>query len=156
MTKLTTVGMKKDVKPKIINGEVFISTTKRKDFDLVMAGICPHCRGNLGDEIRGSGVGVTRTCESCHHRWYLHKRIKRTRCLDCFSEQRRNKRNTSRNNDSLRPLDSQSQRLDTLNGTTYNNSGYAGMAEMADAADLKSAGAILVGSSPSPGTDKGS
>ena len=28
----------------------------------------------------------------------------------------------------------------------------AGMAELADAADLKSAGAILVGSSPSPGT----
>jgi hypothetical protein len=29
---------------------------------------------------------------------------------------------------------------------------FAGVAELADAADLKSAGAILVGSSPTPGT----
>jgi hypothetical protein len=42
--------------------------------------------------------------------------------------------------------------LDTLPPTTYNYSICAGMAEMADAADLKSAGEILVGSSPSPGT----
>ena len=33
----------------------------------------------------------------------------------------------------------------------YNNNS-AGVAELADAADLKSAGAILVGSSPAPGT----
>ena len=32
---------------------------------------------------------------------------------------------------------------------------YAGVAELADAADLKSAGAILVGSSPTPGTMNG-
>ena len=32
------------------------------------------------------------------------------------------------------------------------NSTYAGVAEQADAADLKSAGVILVGSSPTPGT----
>ena len=31
---------------------------------------------------------------------------------------------------------------------------FAGVAELADAADLKSAGAILVGSSPTPGTSQ--
>ena len=45
--------------------------------------------------------------------------------------------------------------LDTPTPTTYNDSESAGMAEMADAADLKSAGEILVGSSPSPGIIKG-
>ena len=44
------------------------------------------------------------------------------------------------------------QRLDTPFLRTYNTFESAGMAEMADAADLKSAGEILVGSSPSPGT----
>jgi hypothetical protein len=42
--------------------------------------------------------------------------------------------------------------LDTIPICAYNSSIHAGMAEMADAADLKSAGAILVGSSPAPGT----
>ena len=42
--------------------------------------------------------------------------------------------------------------LDTPGTSPYNSSGRAGMAELADAADLKSAGEILVGSSPSPGT----
>ena len=42
--------------------------------------------------------------------------------------------------------------LDTPLPTPYNYSGDAGVAELADAADLKSAGATLVGSSPTPGT----
>ncbi len=42
--------------------------------------------------------------------------------------------------------------LDSLPTTPYNYFKCAGMAEVADAADLKSAGVILVGSSPSPGT----
>ena len=46
-----------------------------------------------------------------------------------------------------------SQRLDTLTASTYNSSESAGVAELADAADLKSAGATLVGSSPTPGTN---
>lgn len=41
--------------------------------------------------------------------------------------------------------------LDTCTLQTYNNSGQAGVAELADAADLKSAGVILVGSSPTLG-----
>ena len=44
--------------------------------------------------------------------------------------------------------------LDACYVTPYNNSIRAGVAELADAADLKSAGAILVGSSPTPGTIK--
>ena len=42
--------------------------------------------------------------------------------------------------------------LDTGIAKTYNNVGNAGVAELADAADLKSAGEILVGSSPTLGT----
>ena len=41
--------------------------------------------------------------------------------------------------------------LDAYTANNYNNAS-AGVAEQADAADLKSAGAILVGSSPTPGT----
>ena len=43
------------------------------------------------------------------------------------------------------------QNVDAHPANTYNNSS-AGVAELADAADLKSAGVILVGSSPAPGT----
>jgi glycerol-3-phosphate acyltransferase PlsY len=45
--------------------------------------------------------------------------------------------------------------LDTRTISTYNSFGNAGVAELADAADLKSAGEILVGSSPTPGTTIG-
>jgi transcriptional regulator with XRE-family HTH domain len=43
------------------------------------------------------------------------------------------------------------QKVDTTKSNSYNST-YAGVAEQADAADLKSAGVILVGSSPTPGT----
>ena len=43
--------------------------------------------------------------------------------------------------------------LDLYKATSYNNPS-AGVAELADAADLKSAGAILVGSSPTLGIIK--
>ena len=43
--------------------------------------------------------------------------------------------------------------LDVANDSIYNDANVnAGVAELADAADLKSAGEILVGSSPAPGT----
>ena len=45
--------------------------------------------------------------------------------------------------------------LDAHHTNSYNNLSDAGVAELADAADLKSAGAILVGSSPTPGTKRG-
>ena len=41
--------------------------------------------------------------------------------------------------------------IDDSHSNNYNFR-YAGVAELADAADLKSAGVILVGSSPTPGT----
>ena len=50
--------------------------------------------------------------------------------------------------------DKQSAFLDAFYVTHYNKSVPAGVAELADAADLKSAGAILVGSSPTLGTIK--
>ena len=67
-------------------------------------------------------------------RGYLNHTIKTTRRLACSCD----------------------KNLDANNTNTYNNSN-AGVAELADAADLKSAGEILVGSSPTPGTiaDKG-
>ena len=43
--------------------------------------------------------------------------------------------------------------LDVANASDYNSVDIAGVAELADAADLKSAGAILVGSSPTLGTN---
>ena len=42
----------------------------------------------------------------------------------------------------------------TVTTTTTIILSWAGVAELADAEDLKSSGAILVGSSPSPGTTK--
>ena len=75
-----------------------------------------------------------------------------------FAELRRNKQNNSRNKNTPRTIDSNvssvTNHLDTPPPTPYNYSRYAGMAEQADAADLKSAGEILVGSSPSPGTKR--
>ncbi len=53
----------------------------------------------------------------------------------------------------LRLCGKQSSVLDAHPATYYNNGVRAGVAELADAADLKSAGAILVGSSPAPGTN---
>ena len=46
------------------------------------------------------------------------------------------------------------RKLDANIARGYNNPVNAGVAELADAADLKSAGEILVGSSPTPGTKK--
>jgi len=88
MTKLTTVGSKKAVEPKILSGEILLSTTKRSNFEQVAVGICPHDNGNLGDEIRGSGVGFSRTCESCGHTWYINKKIHTCKCLTCSGTKR--------------------------------------------------------------------
>ena len=46
------------------------------------------------------------------------------------------------------------KQVDACYVTHYNYVVPAGVAELADAADLKSAGAILVGSSPTLGTTK--
>ena len=49
--------------------------------------------------------------------------------------------------------DKEQKHLDSHIVDAYNNNKFhAGVAEVADAADLKSAGVILVGSSPAPGT----
>ena len=77
-------------------------------------------------------------------------RLKRTRCLTCSAERRRHKSRKNPNAPTLPQTNNVS--LDYPALYIYNYSVRAGMAEMADAADLKSAGEILVGSSPSPGT----
>ena len=88
MIKITTVGSKKGVEPNVSSGEIFLSTTKRANFDLVTAGVCPHDNAKLGDEIRSSGVGFNRTCESCGHTWYLNKKIRTCKCLTCSGSKR--------------------------------------------------------------------
>ncbi len=88
MTKLITVGSKKLVKPRILNGEILPSTKRQGNFDLVAAGVCPHDGAKLGDKIRGSGIGVTRVCETCGHRWYLNTKIKTCKCLTCGKQKR--------------------------------------------------------------------
>jgi putative component of toxin-antitoxin plasmid stabilization module len=126
----------------LANTKSLPSTTKRANFDQVAAGVCPHDSARLGDEIRGSGIGVTRVCETCGHRWYLNKKIKTCKCLSCSADKRKAK--------------SVADVLDDADVKTYNHTDarnvHAGVAELADAADLKSAGVILVGSSPTPGT----
>jgi hypothetical protein len=82
------VGSKKAIEPAVLNGEILPSTTKRSNFDLVAAGVCPHDNARLGDEIRGSGVGVTRVCESCGHKWYLNRKIRTCKCLTCSGASR--------------------------------------------------------------------
>ena len=68
--------------------EILLSATKRANFDLVAAGICPHDNAKLGDEIRGSGIGVTRVCETCGHTWYINKKIRTCKCLTCSGAKR--------------------------------------------------------------------
>ena len=122
------------------NTKPLLSTKKRSNFDQVAVGVCPHDSAKLGDEIRGSGIGVTRACTKCGHIWYLNKKIRTTKCQTCSADKRKSVAN----------------KLDDADAKPYNHTDsrndIAGVAELADAADLKSAGVILVGSSPSPGT----
>ncbi len=65
--------------------------------------------------------------------WYLNRKIHTCKCLTCS-------------------YDKKHKKLDAYIVNSYNNTN-AGVAELADAADLKSAGVILVGSSPTLGTN---
>jgi hypothetical protein len=91
MTKQLTIESEKAVKPKVINNKLLPPTTKLSKFDQVAAGTCPHCSGRLGNEVRGSGIGVTRECSQCHHVWYFYKRGDSTgcKCLTCSAEERK-------------------------------------------------------------------
>ena len=156
MTKLATIKSKKAVEPEKANSEILTSTKKRSNFLLVNGGRCPHCDSRLEDEIPSSGIGVTSECSKCHHRWYYYQRgeARGCKCLTCSADTRKRSAGTrKRVADVLNEADVKTNsNLDTVNARLYNNSVRAGMAELADAADLKSAGEILVGSSPSPGT----
>jgi hypothetical protein len=126
------------------------STGKRSNFDLVAGGVCPHDSAKLLDAVACKGVGVIRACSKCQHTWYLNRKIRTTKCQTCASSKRQVAKTDA---NVLSDADAKSNvHLDTPPLTPYNSLVNAGMAELADAADLKSAGAILVGSSPSPGT----
>jgi hypothetical protein len=125
-TKLANLGSNTPSTPMSMNSKSFTSTSKREDFDLVVAGTCPHCRGHLGKEIRGRGAGVNLICKKCGHRWYLNRRIKRTRCLTCFAEQRRNMRNIVRNNMFLSALVPNAPTLDAVLVSQRGNGLYSG------------------------------
>jgi len=121
----TTTGSKKAAEQGRLNTVISQTKPKRTNFQMVAVGICPHDKAQLGDEITGQGVGVTLICEKCGHRWYLNKKIKTCKCLTCSTE----KRSSTKRRDN---------KLDTSTTAAYNNGVYAGVAELADAADLKS------------------
>ena len=87
-TKLATVGTKKVAEPVVANAVTSQKEGKRTNFDLVVVGVCPHDNEKLGEEVRGSGVGVTRVCETCAHKWYINKKIRTCKCLTCNGTKR--------------------------------------------------------------------
>ena len=89
MKKQVIVGTEKAAEPKMLNGEILISTKRRGNFYCVAAGRCPHCTAGLGDEVRTSGIGGVRTYVKCQHRWYLNTRIKTCKCLTCSADKRK-------------------------------------------------------------------
>jgi len=89
MTKQKPLGTKKAMTPKSTKAKTQVITKRLTNFDLVTGGTCPHDNEKLGDEIRGSGVGVTRTCSKCAHTWYLNTKIKACKCLSCSVERRK-------------------------------------------------------------------
>jgi hypothetical protein len=89
MTKQKALGTKKATTPKSTSSKPQVVTKRRTNFDLVAVGVCPHDNEKLGNEIRGSGVGVTRTCEKCAHVWYINTKIKTCKCLSCSVERRK-------------------------------------------------------------------
>jgi hypothetical protein len=52
----TIVGSNSPSNPMSASSKSLISTSKKVDFDLVVAGTCPHCGSLLGKEIRGRGA----------------------------------------------------------------------------------------------------
>ena len=87
-TKRVTVGSKEAVETKTLNSDILSLTKRQGNFYLVAAGVCPHCSGRLGGEVRTSGIGIKRTCDSCGHIWYLNKRIRTCKCLTCYGTRR--------------------------------------------------------------------
>ena len=96
----------------LANTKLLPSTKKRSNFDQVASSICPHDGAKLGDEIRGKGIGVTRVCESCQHRWYLNKKIKTCKCLSCSVDKRKAK--------SVADEASANCKVDSTNAKCYN------------------------------------
>ena len=96
-TKLATLGSKRVVEPQVVNAVISQQPEKRTKFQIVAAGVCPHDNTKLEDEIRGSGVGVTRVCEICGHTWYLNKKIRTCKCLACSGAKRNSKEQTIAN-----------------------------------------------------------
>jgi len=82
-TTPTAPKSKKATKAVKIDKKTSAKTKKMSNFDLVTGGTCPHDGARLGDEIHGRGVGVTRTCETCEHCWYLNAAIRTCKCLTC-------------------------------------------------------------------------
>ena len=82
-TKQANAGSKKAAVSDVVNEELSKLAVKRTNFDLVAVGVCPHCQGRLSSEVVGKGVGVTRVCETCGHRWYVNAKIRTCKCLTC-------------------------------------------------------------------------
>lgn len=65
------------------------NTKKTSNFELVASGKCPHDGANLGDEVAGKKVGITRTCTNCGHAWYLNHKIRTCKCATCSAIKRK-------------------------------------------------------------------
>ena len=150
--KIAIAESKSVVEPKAFNGEILPSTKRTGIYDQIASGICPHDGATLGDSMKTENVvGETRICSKCGHRWYINNKIHTAGCRTCGSLRRC----------CIKSKKPRANVLDVARANAYNKptslypkavATIAGMAELADAADLKSAGVILVGSSPSPGT----
>jgi hypothetical protein len=109
-----------------------LGTSKVSNKDLAGQGICPECHGQLGQLS-----DHYRTCQFCGHRWYVNQHTGSVVCVTCRNKRNVDKRIVSENILSKHKIGSPANGLTLLNSTSY-NSERAGMAELADAKDLKS------------------
>ena len=100
--------------PKHTNTKTQDQPTRRTNFNLVTVGLCPHDQAKLSDEIQGKGVGLSRTCSSCKHIWYLNTKIRTCKCITCSMERRNNphSRNAHSHIDTLTRIDNQEYNKD--------------------------------------------
>ncbi|MBN1367189.1 MAG: hypothetical protein JW967_04620 [Dehalococcoidales bacterium] len=66
--------------------------TKKANYILVSTGKCPHDNAKLEDAVACKGIGVTRVCKKCKHKWYLNEKIHTCKCQTCSTEKRKAKK----------------------------------------------------------------
>ena len=74
---------KKAASQQRLNAGISESMGKRTNFDLVVAGVCPHDESSLSAPVSTKGSGEKATCVDCGHTWYINKKIRTCKCLTC-------------------------------------------------------------------------